>query len=120
MTTLGSQILAVVTTRPGITTNVLCREEIKVRKADILVELKRLNRGRLLRFEKGERGSKCWYVVTGRGNQFPTCSLGGPAVSPPSETDAGVKTSGDAPGRSGVPGLASDRSPFPSVFEAQA
>jgi hypothetical protein len=78
--TLAARILAVVTSSPGITTNVLCRM-VKVRKTDVLAELERLRREQLLRFESGRRGSKSWHVVEGRGNRFLTCSRGMPAVT---------------------------------------
>jgi hypothetical protein len=78
VTDLGARIAAAIGGRPGITTNVLCREEVKVRKADVLVELERLVREGVLRFETGERASKCWYLLAGRGNQFLTCSWGTP------------------------------------------
>jgi hypothetical protein len=78
--TLADLILAVVTTSPGVTTNVLCKQ-VKVRKSDVLVELERLRREQLLRFETGCRGSKCWYLVAGRGNRFLTCSRGMPEVN---------------------------------------
>ena len=81
---LADQILAIVVASPGITTNVLCRK-LKVRKTDVLAELERLRREHLLRFENGTRGSKCWYVVAGRGNQFLTCSRGTPAPTSNSE-----------------------------------
>ena len=80
LTLLADRILAIVAGNPGITTNVLCRE-VKVRKSDVLAELGRLEREQLLRFDNGPRGSKCWYVVAGRGNQFPTCSRGMSAAS---------------------------------------
>ena len=86
--TLAGAIIAAVTANPGITTNVLCREEIKVRKTDVLVELERLRGTGLLRFEKGERAAKCWYVVAGRGNQFPTCSWGAPDDRGHGETES--------------------------------
>jgi hypothetical protein len=74
-TSLAESILAVVRANPGITTNVLCRE-VRVRKTDVLAELEVLRREQLLRFENGSRGSKRWYLVEGRGNQFLTCSRG--------------------------------------------
>jgi hypothetical protein len=77
MTDLTDQIFFVVATSPGITTNVLC-QQVKVRKSDILAELERLRQIGLLRFEKGYRASKSWYLASGRGNQFPTCSRGRP------------------------------------------
>jgi hypothetical protein len=70
---LSGSIIATVTANPGITTNVLCRE-IRARKSDVLIELEALRREQLLRFETGNRGSKAWYLVGGRGNQFLTCS----------------------------------------------
>jgi hypothetical protein len=70
---LSASIVATVKANPGITTNVLCRE-VRVRKSDVLLELEALRREQLLRFENGYRGSKCWYFVEGRGNQFLTCS----------------------------------------------
>jgi hypothetical protein len=72
---LADRILAVVGCNSGVTTNVLCRE-VKARKSDVLAELERLRREQLLRFEHGYRGSKCWYLVAGRGNRFLTCSRG--------------------------------------------
>ena len=81
---LPDSILAVVTANPGITTNVLCRE-VRVRKSDVLAELEALRRERLLRFEDGQRGSKCWYLVSGEGNRFLTCSRGTPEAT--SETE---------------------------------
>jgi len=78
---LSYEILAVVAASPGITTNVLCRE-IRVRKYDVLAELEVLRREQLLRFENGYRGSKCWYVVGGRGNRFLTCSRRRPTGTP--------------------------------------
>jgi hypothetical protein len=77
---LSNEILAAVTASPGITTNVLCRE-VRVRKSDVLAELEALRREQLLRFENACRGSKCWYLVGGRGNQFPTCSRGMPEAT---------------------------------------
>jgi hypothetical protein len=77
MTHLTEQVLAAVSTQPYITSNGVCRK-LKARKADVLTELERLRRERLLRFEHGRRGSKCWYLVAGRGNQFLTCSRGTP------------------------------------------
>jgi hypothetical protein len=72
---LAERILAQVDSHPGVTTNVLCRE-LKARKSRVLAELEALRREQLLRFENGCRGSKCWYLVSGRGNQFLTCSRG--------------------------------------------
>jgi len=75
---VSDSILAVVTAHPGITTNVICRQ-VRTRKSIVLAELEVLRREQLLRFENGFRGSKCWYVVGGRGNRFLTCSRGAPA-----------------------------------------
>jgi hypothetical protein len=91
MTHPATRILAVVTASPGITTNVLCRE-VRVRKTDVLAELERLRREQHLRFENGNRGSKCWYVVEGRGNQFLTCSRVASAVT--SVVDDAERTNG--------------------------
>jgi hypothetical protein len=66
---LSDSIRDVAAANPGITTNMLCRE-VRVRKSDVLAELEALRREQLLRFESGCRGSKCWYVVGGQGNQF--------------------------------------------------
>src|SRR5262249_14186638 len=81
---LSASIVAAVTANPGITTNVLCRE-VRVRKSDVLAELEALRREQLLRFENGYRGSKCWYLVPGRGNQFLTCSRPLPASTAAAE-----------------------------------
>jgi len=72
---LSASIVAAVTAHPGITTNVLCRE-VRVRKTAVLAELEALQREQILRFERGYRGSKCWYAVGGHGNRFLTCSRG--------------------------------------------
>jgi hypothetical protein len=55
--TLADRILGVVSTAPGVTTNLLCRR-VKVRKSDVLRELEELQRNRFLRFEHGPRASK--------------------------------------------------------------
>jgi hypothetical protein len=81
---LSASIVAAVTAHPGITTNVLCRE-VKARKAVVLAQLEALRREQLLRFENGSRGSKCWYVVGGRGNRFLTCSPSASATTSDSE-----------------------------------
>jgi hypothetical protein len=77
---LAGELLTAVAATPGITTNVLCRH-VRVRKSDVLAELERLREEQLLRVEPGPRGSKCWHVVPGPGNQFLTCSWRAPAAS---------------------------------------
>ena len=73
MTDLTAQILAVVDTSPGVTTNVLCKQ-VQVRKTDVLAELERLRQLGLLRVEDGHWAPKCWCPVRVRGNLFRTCS----------------------------------------------
>ena len=84
--TLADAIIAAVADNPGITTNVLCAT-VKVRKADVLADLERLRRERLLRVELGYRASKCWYLSSGQGNQFLTCSRSTPDDSGHAETE---------------------------------
>ena len=84
--TLAERIITAVTDNPAVTTNVLCAT-VKVRKSEVLAELQRLQAEQLLRFENGMRGSKCWYVVAGPGNQFRTCSRGTPDETEHVETE---------------------------------
>jgi hypothetical protein len=77
---LASRILFVVATSPGVSTNELCKQ-VKVRKAVTLDELERLQQIGVLRVERGFRASKSWYLLSGQGNQFPTCSRSMPGAS---------------------------------------
>jgi hypothetical protein len=81
VTDLADQIIAIVTGHPGITTIGICRAA-RVRKCDVLVELERLRREQVLRFQKGHRGSKCWFVVPGPSTCSRTCSRGTSASAP--------------------------------------
>jgi hypothetical protein len=83
---LADDILSVVSSSPGITTNVLCKQ-VKVRRSVVLAELERLRQVGILRCEDGYRASKCWYFVPGRGNQFLTCSRGVAGAIPETEVD---------------------------------
>jgi len=80
VTHLAVRILAVVAADPSITTNGVCRK-LKARKTDVIDELERMRRGRLLQFEHGKRGAKHWYPVAEPGNQFPQAARGTAANS---------------------------------------
>ena len=71
MTHLAVRILAVVAADPSITTNGVCRK-LKARKTDVIDELERMRRGRLLQFEHGKRGAKHWYPVESQGTSSHT------------------------------------------------
>ena len=89
---LADDILSVVSSSPGITTNVLCKQ-VKVRRSVVLAELERLRQVGILRCEDGHRASKSWYLVAGQGNQFLTCSRGTPAMELAAE-DAELRGTG--------------------------
>jgi hypothetical protein len=80
--TLADRIIAVVTDRPGISTIALCRE-LRVRKADVLVELAALRREHRLGYEPGHRGAKSWFVLSEPPSCSHTCSRGTSAAREP-------------------------------------